>query len=67
MVVWIGILALRPFIIVRAFHPWPGSFTLLPDGRRLQVHATVVEPGEGEPGCLIDEGLCVTTRAAYGS
>lgn len=47
---------------VRAFHPWPGSYTLLPDGRRLQVHAVVVEPGEGEPGCLIDERLCVATQ-----
>ena len=22
----------------------------------------MVEPGEGEPGCLIDEGLCVATQ-----
>lgn len=47
---------------LRAFYPWPGSYTLLPDGRRLQVHAAAVESGEGEPGCLIDEGLCVATQ-----
>lgn len=51
---------------MRAYAPWPGSFTMLPDGRRLIIHsasavaATDVPPGvvagPGEDGLLVGTG-----------
>ncbi len=47
---------------VRAFHPWPGSRTSLPDGRALAVVAAAVCEGEGEPGTLLaDDSFDVAT------
>ncbi len=42
---------------VRAFDPWPGAFTTMPDDRGrpvlLKVHAAAVEEGSGAPGEVI--------------
>lgn len=39
---------------VRAMWPWPRAWTTLPDGSRLQVHASevIVESNSGDPGTL---------------
>lgn len=34
----------------RAFDPWPGSFTLLPDGKRLKIWKSRILAGEGSQG-----------------
>lgn len=43
---------------VRAFHPWPGSFTTL---RGMVLKVLAAEPclGSGEPGVVLDNGLTV--------
>jgi methionyl-tRNA formyltransferase len=43
---------------VRAFDPWPGTFSTL-DGVVLKVLAADVAEGSGPPGTLLGEGLCV--------
>lgn len=43
---------------VRAFDPWPGTFTRL-NGAVLKVLAAGVAEGEGDPGVAIDERLTV--------
>ncbi len=43
---------------VRAFDPWPGTFTLL-DGAMLKVLAAVPAAGNGEPGVVLDDRLAV--------
>jgi methionyl-tRNA formyltransferase len=43
---------------VRAFDPWPGTFTLL-DGAMLKVLAAVPAPGDGKPGVVLDDRLTV--------
>jgi len=43
---------------VRAFDPWPGTFTML-DGKVLKVLAAEVAVGAGEPGRVLDDGLAV--------
>jgi methionyl-tRNA formyltransferase len=43
---------------VRAFDPWPGTFTLL-DGGMLKVLAAVPAEGDGVPGFVLDERLTV--------
>ena len=35
---------------IRAFDPWPGSFTLLPDGKRLKLWKSRVQKTEGTRG-----------------
>ena len=40
--------------LVRAFTPWPGTFTYL-DGQLLKIHAGKAEPGEAAPGVLIEK------------
>ncbi|GAB4174795.1 MAG: methionyl-tRNA formyltransferase [Terrimicrobiaceae bacterium] len=51
----------------RAYSPWPGSFSLLPDGRRLIVREAVCGPSLGlEPGTvapLQESGLPVAAGA----
>ncbi|HEX4171576.1 MAG TPA: methionyl-tRNA formyltransferase [Acetobacteraceae bacterium] len=43
---------------VRAFDPWPGSFTTL-RGAVLKVLAVELYPGSGEPGVVLDNRLTV--------
>ena len=43
---------------VRAFDPWPGTFTTL-SGAVLKVLAARPEPGEGAPGTALDDALLV--------
>jgi len=43
---------------VRAFDPWPGTFTLL-DGAMLKVLGAVLVEGDGEPGLVLDDRLTV--------
>ncbi len=43
---------------IRAFDPWPGSFTGLA-GSTLKVLAGHPEPVAGEPGVMLDDGLLV--------
>ena len=43
---------------VRAFDPWPGTFTTL-DGAVLKVLAAVLADGEGAPGAVLDHALTV--------
>ncbi len=43
---------------VRAFDPWPGTFTLL-DGAMLKVLAAALAPGDGPPGAVLDDRLTV--------
>ena len=40
---------------IRAFNPWPGSFTLLPDGKRLKIWKSRVldENGQNTPGTVL--------------
>jgi methionyl-tRNA formyltransferase len=40
---------------VRAFHPWPGTFTFL-EGKLLKVHRAKVGPGAGPPGQVLAAG-----------
>ena len=56
--------------MVRAFQPWPGTFTSLPPARSseparvLKVFSVGVEAGEGLPGCVLQssaDGLLVAT------
>jgi methionyl-tRNA formyltransferase len=47
---------------VRAFDPWPGTFTLL-DGAMLKVLAAVTVAGDGEPGVVLDDRLTVACGA----
>ncbi len=39
---------------VRAFHPWPGTFTHLPDGSTLKVHSAQAIEGRGLPGTTLN-------------
>jgi methionyl-tRNA formyltransferase len=43
---------------VRAFDPWPGTFTLL-EGTMLKVLRAAVAEGDGEPGVVLDDRLTV--------
>jgi methionyl-tRNA formyltransferase len=43
---------------VRAFDPWPGTFSTV-DGAVLKVLAAEVADGSGSPGTLLDDRLCV--------
>ncbi len=43
---------------VRAFEPWPGTFTTL-DGELLKVLAATPEAGAGAPGTVLDDALLV--------
>jgi methionyl-tRNA formyltransferase len=43
---------------VRAFDPWPGTFTLL-DGAPLKVLRAVLAEGNGAPGAVLDDRLTV--------
>lgn len=40
---------------IRAFDPWPGSFTAL-DGQRVKVHRARVGSGQGTPGTVLGIG-----------
>jgi methionyl-tRNA formyltransferase len=44
--------------LVRAFDPWPGTFTSV-GGMMLKVLTADPQPGEGVPGELMDDGLLV--------
>jgi methionyl-tRNA formyltransferase len=48
---------------VRAFDPWPGTFTTL-DGAVLKILAAVVAEGSGTPGTLLDDDLLVACGEA---
>jgi len=39
---------------VRAFNPWPGTFTRLADGATLKIHAACVTGGSGPPGTVLE-------------
>ena len=42
---------------IRAFNPWPGTYTILPDGKRLKVWKSHVLPGSAEqaqPGQILE-------------
>jgi methionyl-tRNA formyltransferase len=41
---------------IRAMHPWPGAFTVLPDGRKLKIHQAHIEEFRGEPGKIVNAG-----------
>lgn len=41
--------------LVRAFTPWPGTFTTW-NGKQLKIHAGTVVPGRAEPGHVIEVG-----------
>lgn len=41
---------------IRAMHPWPGAFTVLPDGRKLKIHQAHIVECRGEPGKILDAG-----------
>jgi methionyl-tRNA formyltransferase len=43
---------------VRAFDPWPGTFTTL-DGAVLKILGAVVAEGDGTPGTVFDDGLLI--------
>jgi methionyl-tRNA formyltransferase len=43
---------------VRAFDPWPGTYTLL-NGAMLKALAAAVVPGAGAPGTVLDDALTV--------
>ncbi len=43
---------------VRAFDPWPGTFTLL-EGTMLKVLRATLAEGDGEPGVVLDDRLTV--------
>ena len=43
---------------VRAFDPWPGTFTTL-DGAMLKVLAATLAQGQGAPGTVLDNALTV--------
>ena len=45
---------------VRAMTPFPGAWLEL-DGIRVKVHSAVIEPGQGEPGRILDESFLVAT------
>jgi methionyl-tRNA formyltransferase len=45
--------ALRIDRLVRAFTPWPGTFTTW-NGKQLKIHSGTAEPGKSEPGVVIE-------------
>jgi methionyl-tRNA formyltransferase len=47
---------------VRAFDPWPGTFTML-DGAVLKVVAAIPADGAGQPGTVLDNALTVACGA----
>ena len=47
---------------VRAFNPWPGTFTML-DGAVLKVVAAIPADGAGQPGTVLDNALTVACGA----
>jgi len=47
---------------VRAFDPWPGTFTML-EGQVLKVLAAEPVAGAGAPGTVLDDGLAVACGA----
>jgi len=54
---------------VRAMWPWPRAWTVLPDGSRVQVHASsVVETTtSGDPGTIVDVGSRFVVRCGHHS
>ena len=38
---------------IRAMHPWPGAFTLLPNGKKLKIHLSGVASDSGRPGEIL--------------
>ncbi len=51
---------------VRGFHPWPGTFTHLPDGTTLKIHSAQSIDESGLPGTILassDFPLVVATSA----
>lgn len=49
---------------IRAFSPWPGSFSSW-RGVQLKIHAGFVVPGQARPGCVFrhDKGVAIGTGA----
>jgi methionyl-tRNA formyltransferase len=43
---------------VRAFDPWPGTFTTL-DGTVLKILGAIIAEGDGTPGTVLDDGLSI--------
>ena len=55
---------------IRAFNPWPGTYTILPDGKRLKVWKSHVLPGSAEqaqPGQILEADRAFTLPAARAS
>lgn len=49
---------------IRAFHPWPGTFTTLPNGKKLKIHRAHPVKGQGQPGEILSatpSGLHIAT------
>jgi methionyl-tRNA formyltransferase len=44
---------------IRAFCPYPGAFTTLPDGTRLKILAAHPSVGHGVPGTALDDSLTI--------
>jgi methionyl-tRNA formyltransferase len=44
---------------IRAFCPYPGAFTTLPDGIRLKILAAQPSEDQGVPGTALDDGLTI--------
>ncbi|HEX8372575.1 MAG TPA: methionyl-tRNA formyltransferase [Chthoniobacterales bacterium] len=38
---------------IRAMHPWPGAFTILPSGKKLKIHSASILPQTGSPGHIL--------------
>jgi len=54
---------------IRGLHPWPGTFTRLPDGRLLKLHRAILRPdspGRGEPGCAREENGAIIVATGDG-
>ncbi len=41
---------------IRAFTPWPGTWTML-DGKRMKILAAAIDQGHGAPGTVLDKGI----------
>jgi methionyl-tRNA formyltransferase len=51
---------------IRGMTPWPGAFTVLPDGRMLKIHRATPTDGTAQPGEVVtvsSEGILVAAGA----
>ena len=56
---------------IRAYHPWPGTGTQLPDGRSLKIFppvAVLADTGDAEPGTVLPgDPLTLSIRCGHGA